>query len=41
MFVHGAMMRSSWERFVAPGNTASIEDLLGDALAVSRSLLAP
>jgi AcrR family transcriptional regulator len=35
-----AMMRSCWERFVAPGNTRSMEELLAEALAVSRALLA-
>jgi AcrR family transcriptional regulator len=40
VLLHEAMMRSCWERFVAPGNTRSMEDLLGEALAVSRALLA-
>src|SRR3954447_18621354 len=35
-----AMMRSSWERFMAPGNTRAMEDLIGEAVAVSRGLLA-
>ncbi|WP_210508935.1 TetR/AcrR family transcriptional regulator [Naasia sp. SYSU D00057] len=40
VLLHEAMMRSCWELFVAPGNTRSMEDLLDEALAVSRALLA-
>jgi AcrR family transcriptional regulator len=36
----GAMMRSSGERFVAPGNSVPLDELLLDALAASKAVFA-